>query len=61
MWRALGDEIALFPNAEHDDLFDALQTMVEGAMDPGPRAGVLWLDIGPPLYPTWDSLGWRRW
>ena len=33
-WQALYDELILFPNAEHDDLFDALETMVEGAMVP---------------------------
>jgi predicted phage terminase large subunit-like protein len=32
-WQALQDELILFPNAEHDDLFDALQTMVEGAIE----------------------------
>jgi len=26
------DELLLFPQAEHDDLFDGLQTMVEGSM-----------------------------
>ncbi|GJM43721.1 MAG: hypothetical protein DHS20C21_05630 [Gemmatimonadota bacterium] len=31
-WQAITDELILFPQAEHDDLFDALQTMVEGAM-----------------------------
>ena len=31
-WQALTDELILFPQAEHDDLFDALQTMVEGAL-----------------------------
>ncbi len=25
------DELVLFPQGEHDDLFDGLQTMVEGA------------------------------
>jgi predicted phage terminase large subunit-like protein len=33
VWQALLDELILFPNAEHDDLFDALQTMVEGAIE----------------------------
>ncbi|MBZ0268855.1 phage terminase large subunit, partial [bacterium] len=32
-WQALQDELILFPSAEHDDLFDALQTMVEGSID----------------------------
>jgi predicted phage terminase large subunit-like protein len=31
-WQALLDELLLFPQTEHDDLFDGLQTMVEGAM-----------------------------
>jgi hypothetical protein len=26
-WQALTDELILFPQAEHDDLFDALQTL----------------------------------
>jgi len=32
VWQALQDELVLFPQAEHDDLFDGLQTAVEGAM-----------------------------
>jgi hypothetical protein len=31
LWQALKDELVLFPQGEHDDLFDGLQTMVEGA------------------------------
>jgi predicted phage terminase large subunit-like protein len=31
-WQALQDELLLFPQGEHDDLFDGLQTMMEGAM-----------------------------
>jgi len=31
LWQALMDELVLFPQGEHDDLFDGLQTMVEGA------------------------------
>ncbi len=40
-WQAMLDELLLFPQAEHDDLFDGLQTMVEGAMKPRrvPRVG----------------------
>ena len=30
-WQAMLDELLLFPQAEHDDLFDGLQTMVEGS------------------------------
>lgn len=33
IWQALTDELLLFPQAEHDDLFDGLQTMVEGATE----------------------------
>jgi predicted phage terminase large subunit-like protein len=42
-WQALIDELLLFPQAEHDDLFDGLQTMVEGAMKygSGPRITLL--------------------
>jgi len=32
-WQALIDELLLFPEGEHDDLFDGLQSMVEGAME----------------------------
>lgn len=32
-WQALMDELLLFPEGEHDDLFDGLQSMVEGAME----------------------------
>ena len=32
IWQALMDELLLFPEGEHDDLFDGLQSMVEGAM-----------------------------
>ena len=32
-WQALIDELLLFPQARHDDLFDGLETMVEGAME----------------------------
>ncbi|MDP3939889.1 MAG: phage terminase large subunit [Deltaproteobacteria bacterium] len=31
-YEALVNELLLFPQGEHDDLFDALETMVEGAM-----------------------------
>ncbi len=32
IWQTLMDELLLFPQADHDDLFDGLQTMVDGAM-----------------------------
>lgn len=31
-WQALQEELILFPQGEHDDLFDGLQTMVEGSL-----------------------------
>ena len=42
-WRALMDELLLFPQADHDDLFDGLQTMVEGAMKRDPVPRVSWI------------------
>jgi predicted phage terminase large subunit-like protein len=33
VWQALIDELLLFPQGDHDDLFDGLQTMVEGATE----------------------------
>jgi hypothetical protein len=38
-WQALLDELLLFPQAEHDDLFDGLQTMMEGALSVRSNAG----------------------
>jgi len=35
IWQAFLDELLLFPQAEHDDLFDGLQTMIEGCNYPG--------------------------
>ncbi len=35
VWRAMLDELLLFPQADHDDLFDGLQTMIEGALKHG--------------------------
>ena len=32
IWQVFLAELLLFPQAEHDDLFDDLQTMVEGAL-----------------------------
>jgi len=34
IWQAFLDELLLFPQGEHDDLFDGLQTMVEGSNYP---------------------------
>lgn len=34
-WQALLDELLLFPEGEHDDFFDGLQTMVDGVINPG--------------------------
>ena len=31
-WQGLQEELILFPHGEHDDLFDGLQTMVEGSL-----------------------------
>jgi len=42
-WQALIDELLLFPQGEHDDLFDGLQTMVAGAMEHNWRPRVLWI------------------
>jgi predicted phage terminase large subunit-like protein len=38
-WQALLDELLLFPQAEHDDLFDGLQTMMEGALSVRSESG----------------------
>ena len=60
-WQALSDELLLFPQGEHDDLFDGLQTMIEGSllveskpiiMSAGPR------EFGPKS-PVWD--GFMSW
>lgn len=44
VWQALLDELLLFPQAEHDDLFDGLQTMMEGAFKYGQyyESGAAW-------------------
>ena len=61
IWQALSDELLLFPQGEHDDLFDGLQTMIEGSllveskpiiMSAGPR------EFGPKS-PVWD--GYMSW
>ncbi len=52
-WQALEEELLLFPQGEHDDLFDGLQTMMEGAMG---RTG--WFTGGsaiPERDPWWDD------
>jgi len=43
IWQALLDELLLFPQGEHDDLFDGLQTLVEGALsrDYGPMMTII--------------------
>jgi predicted phage terminase large subunit-like protein len=40
LWQALEEELILFPSAEHDDLFDGLETMMQGAIDNRPRFGI---------------------
>jgi hypothetical protein len=35
--------VTCFPQAEHDDLFDALQTMVEGAVQVGGQIDLVWV------------------
>ncbi|MFN8179284.1 MAG: phage terminase large subunit [bacterium] len=47
VWQALREELILFPQAEHDDCFDALETMVEGAMNQGGSPVIWWIDSGP--------------
>ncbi len=42
-WQALIDELLLFPQGEHDDLFDGLQTMVAGSMEYNWRPRILWI------------------
>jgi hypothetical protein len=32
-WQALMGEVLLFPEGEHDDFFDGLQTMMDGAIN----------------------------
>lgn len=41
IWQALRDELILFPQADHDDLFDGLQTMVEGAIGRQGECGIV--------------------
>ena len=43
VWQALTDELILFPNADHDDLFDGLQTAMEGAIIREPEPRIRWL------------------
>lgn len=42
MWQAHEEELLLFPSAEHDDLFDGLETMMQGAIGERVQFGV-WL------------------
>ena len=39
---SIADELILFPSAEHDDLFYALQTMVEGAVEQRSSGVLIW-------------------
>ncbi|MGQ0723261.1 MAG: hypothetical protein ACT4PE_17070 [Candidatus Eiseniibacteriota bacterium] len=55
---ALQDELVLFPNADHDDLFDALQTMVEGAIERPGSCGFIFIDAPAPDAMPW---AWRWW
>jgi len=58
-WQALEEELILFPDAEHDDLFDALQTMVEGGMQPRKRMRAFSVSCTP--NDTLRLPGLRRW
>jgi predicted phage terminase large subunit-like protein len=51
-YTALQDELVLFPNADHDDLFDGLQTAVEGAFD---RSGEMGVWFPTPAYEEEDD------
>jgi predicted phage terminase large subunit-like protein len=54
-YTALQDELILFPSADHDDLFDGLQTMVEGSFDRSCEVGV-WFPS--PAYEEYDPFPW---
>jgi predicted phage terminase large subunit-like protein len=41
-WQSLLDELLLFPEGEHDDFFDGLQTMVDGLMN---QVGRRWIVV----------------
>jgi predicted phage terminase large subunit-like protein len=58
LWDALREELLLFPEGEHDDLFDGLQIMAEGAMKKRPSFGVMWL--GPVEPEPYDPTPWAR-
>ncbi|HEX5132085.1 MAG TPA: phage terminase large subunit [Candidatus Krumholzibacteria bacterium] len=53
-WQALMDELLLFPQGEHDDFFDGLQTMMEGAMSvvSGGDCGAF---VVPSLRERWEA------
>ena len=56
---ALQDELLLFPQAEHDDLSDELQTMTEGAIQFASYSGggvVVGKSLFPPDY--FDDFDW---
>lgn len=53
-WQAMLDELLLFPQADHDDLFDGLQTMMEGAMSVRSRGRGRSLAVGS-MRDDWDE------
>ncbi|MGQ0723262.1 MAG: phage terminase large subunit family protein [Candidatus Eiseniibacteriota bacterium] len=57
-YTALQDELILFPNADHDDLIDGLQTAVEGAFDRSGECGV-WIFGADPVE-EYDPYPWAR-
>jgi len=75
LWQTLEEELILFPSAEHDDLFDGLETMMQGAIGDRSQFGVFFIGSDEPetynprpwasatgwsSMPTWAS-GMRRW
>jgi len=60
-YTALQDELVLFPNADHDDLFDGLQTVVEGSFDRSGEGGFLMVGfIGDDCEDEYDPHPWAR-